>query len=118
MRIASFVHDDRQRVGLRECDDIRLCENAQTISDVLGGEVRLGATVPLETVRLLPPVPRPGKILCIGLNYRDHAKEGGNPIPDYPAVFMRGGVSLVAHNGALMRPTVPTNSISKPNLRW
>jgi 2-keto-4-pentenoate hydratase/2-oxohepta-3-ene-1,7-dioic acid hydratase in catechol pathway len=50
-------------------------------------------------------MPEPDKIVCIGLNYVDHAKEGGNPIPDYPAVFMRTKSSLVAHGQPLVRPT-------------
>ena len=45
--------------------------------------------VPVEGVSLLPPVTRPGKIICIGLNYRKHAEETGSPIPDYPVVFTR-----------------------------
>src|SRR5215207_1244594 len=40
-----------------------------------------------NAVKLLPPVPDPGKILCIGLNYRDHAIEGGKAIPAEPVVF-------------------------------
>ncbi len=40
-----------------------------------------------NAVKLLPPVPKPGKILCIGLNYRDHAIEGNKPIPDEPVIF-------------------------------
>jgi 2-keto-4-pentenoate hydratase/2-oxohepta-3-ene-1,7-dioic acid hydratase in catechol pathway len=35
------------------------------------------------------PVPNPGKIVCVGLNYRDHAEEGGNPIPDEPVLFAK-----------------------------
>ena len=45
--------------------------------------------VPVEGTRLLAPVPRPGKIICIGLNYRDHAAEAGLPIPDEPVVFAK-----------------------------
>jgi acylpyruvate hydrolase len=58
----------------------------------------------LDAVRLLPVVPRPGKILCLGLNYADHAAEGGNAKPDYPSFFMRGPSSLVAHGARLVRP--------------
>jgi 2-keto-4-pentenoate hydratase/2-oxohepta-3-ene-1,7-dioic acid hydratase in catechol pathway len=53
---------------------------------------------------LLAPVPRPGKTICIGLNYRAHAEEGGNPIPDYPAVFMRGATSLIGPDAAMIYP--------------
>lgn len=50
-----------------------------------------------NAVKLLPPVPKPGKILCIGLNYRDHAIEGGKPIPDEPVIFGKFSNSLIAH---------------------
>ncbi|MFC4170430.1 fumarylacetoacetate hydrolase family protein, partial [Teichococcus aestuarii] len=59
---------------------------------------------PLAGLTLLPVIPRPGKVVCIGLNYALHAKEGNNPIPDYPAVFFRGPTSLAAHGQALLRP--------------
>ncbi|MFD4640829.1 fumarylacetoacetate hydrolase family protein [Lentzea sp. NPDC058436] len=58
----------------------------------------------LSDVRLLPPVVRPGKILCIGLNYRDHSAESGFEPPSYPAVFARFANSLVAHGEPLVRP--------------
>ena len=58
----------------------------------------------LAGLTLLPPIPRPGKMLCIGLNYALHAKEGGNPIPDYPAVFMRGPTTIVGSGQPLLRP--------------
>jgi len=50
------------------------------------------------------PVARPGKILCLGLNYADHAKEGGHQRPDYPSFFLRTATSLVAHGEPLLRP--------------
>jgi 2-keto-4-pentenoate hydratase/2-oxohepta-3-ene-1,7-dioic acid hydratase in catechol pathway len=56
----------------------------------LKGAASTGAEeVALSGAELLPPVPQLGKIICIGLNYRAHAIEGGNAIPDYPAVFLR-----------------------------
>jgi 2-keto-4-pentenoate hydratase/2-oxohepta-3-ene-1,7-dioic acid hydratase in catechol pathway len=51
-------------------------------------------------------IERPGKIVCMGLNYADHAKEGGNARPDYPSFFMRGPNSLTAHESPIIRPTV------------
>ena len=51
-------------------------------------------------------IERPGKIVCMGLNYADHAKEGGNARPDYPSFFMRGPNSLTAHEAPIIRPTV------------
>ena len=44
-----------------------------------------------------PLVPEPGKIICLGLNFHDHAKEGGRDKPDYPWFFYRGKSSLIAH---------------------
>ncbi|MEO8280433.1 MAG: fumarylacetoacetate hydrolase family protein [Ideonella sp.] len=57
--------------------------------------------VPLSEVKLLPCVPNPGKIICLGVNYIDHAKEGGNQIGDYPALFLRCATSLQSHGAPL-----------------
>jgi len=67
---------------------------------------RAGASLPLSDLELAPVTPRPGKILCLGLNFLDHAKEGGLDKPAYPSVFMRGASSLVGHGQALLRPRV------------
>lgn len=60
----------------------------------------------LSDVTLLPPIPRPAKILCIGLNYQDHSKESGFEVPTYPAVFARFANSLIAHGDPIIRPNV------------
>ncbi len=62
------------------------------------------AVKPLAGIRYLPLVPRPPKIICLGLNYADHAKEGGHAKPEFPSFFMRGAVSQVAHQQAIIRP--------------
>ncbi len=62
------------------------------------------AQVPAGDLRLMVPIPRPPKILCIGLNYRTHAEETGMAIPDYPIVFTRYPTSLTAHDTPLLRP--------------
>jgi len=64
------------------------------------------ARLPLAGIRYAPVVPRPGKIICLGLNYFDHAKEGGREKPDYPWFFLRGATSLIAHGEAGLRPRV------------
>ncbi|NCY12327.1 MAG: FAA hydrolase family protein [Burkholderiaceae bacterium] len=51
-------------------------------------------------------IDQPGKIVCLGLNYADHAKEGGNARPEYPSFFMRGPSSLTAHLAPIIRPSV------------
>jgi acylpyruvate hydrolase len=60
----------------------------------------------LSDVELTLPIARPGKILCLGLNYREHVKEGPYEIPDYPTIFMRGATSLVAHGQPIVRPLI------------
>ena len=53
-------------------------------------------------------MPRPPKILCLGLNYADHAKEGGHARPEYPSFFMRGATSQVGHLQPIVRPRAST----------
>jgi 2,4-didehydro-3-deoxy-L-rhamnonate hydrolase len=53
---------------------------------------------PLDGLPLRPPIPRPEKILCIGLNYRDHAAETGKPVPTEPIIFAKFANSLVGHD--------------------
>ena len=58
----------------------------------------------VEVTRLGPPIARPGKILCIGLNYRDHAIETNSPIPTEPVVFMKAPNCIVGPNDAVLIP--------------
>jgi 2-keto-4-pentenoate hydratase/2-oxohepta-3-ene-1,7-dioic acid hydratase in catechol pathway len=48
-----------------------------------------------QSVRLGPPIPRPSKIVCIGLNFRDHAQESKMEIPKEPVIFFKATTSLV-----------------------
>ena len=63
---------------------------------------------PLKGLKYALPVARPGKIVCLGLNYLEHAKEGPqrDNIPKYPTLFMRGLNSFVPHLAPLIRPRV------------
>src|SRR5262245_25593308 len=64
------------------------------------------ARQPLDGVKLLPPVPDPPKIVCIGLNYRDHAAESGAPIPKEPVLFSKYATALIGHGEAIVLPPV------------
>lgn len=55
-------------------------------------------------LKFLPPVHNPNKVLCLGLNYRDHAIETKQPIPTYPVVFTRAQTTLVGHGQPMVRP--------------
>src|SRR3974390_3317333 len=57
-------------------------------------------------INFLPVVPRPGKILCAGINYRSHAAEMSRELPKQPSMFARFADTLVGHGGELIRPTV------------
>lgn len=63
-----------------------------------------GLLLKRSNARLLAPVPRPGKLICIGLNYRDHAAESKMPIPERPLVFSKFTTSVIAPNDAVVIP--------------
>ena len=61
----------------------------------------------LHVTNIVPalPVSAPPTIICLGLNYTDHIKEGGYEVPDYPALFMRGQQSIMAAGQPMVRPS-------------
>jgi len=77
----------------------RLADKA--LSDKRGRSV----LVPESRAKFAPAVPRPGKIICVGLNYRRHAQETGNPIPPVPILFNKYNNTLVGHRGKIRLPT-------------
>jgi 2-keto-4-pentenoate hydratase/2-oxohepta-3-ene-1,7-dioic acid hydratase in catechol pathway len=66
--------------------------------------VREWVTVPASSARLQAPINDPGKFICIGLNYRDHAEETGNPIPKEPPIFAKWAPSIVDPGEPILRP--------------
>jgi 2-keto-4-pentenoate hydratase/2-oxohepta-3-ene-1,7-dioic acid hydratase in catechol pathway len=62
------------------------------------------ARIPLADVKAALPIAQPPKFICVGLNYLEHAKEGGHPPPTYPSFFARYASSLVAHGEPVIRP--------------
>src|SRR5689334_4457896 len=66
--------------------------------------VREWVTVPASTARLHAPIDDPGKFICIGLNYRDHAEETNNPIPKEPPIFGKWAPSIVGPGDPILRP--------------
>jgi 2-keto-4-pentenoate hydratase/2-oxohepta-3-ene-1,7-dioic acid hydratase in catechol pathway len=61
--------------------------------------------VPLDSVQLLPPVPDPSKIVCLGLNYRSHAEEAGLEAPSVPTFFAKWPNALAAPGADVLLPT-------------
>ncbi len=84
-----------------------LIEQGADLSRV-GRDLGRSPAIELSAVRLLPPVPDPPKILCVGLNYDDHLEESGLKKPVYPEIFGRFSTSLIAHRAPIRRPREST----------
>ena len=69
----------------------------------LGDQVR-------EPVRYGSPIAKPEKVICIGLNYRDHAKETGSPVPDEPIIFMKAPNCVIGPNDEILVPRKSTKT--------
>ena len=61
---------------------------------------------PISTVKLLAPIPDPPKIICVGLNYRDHAAESGAAIPREPVLFSKFGTAIIGPEAPILLPKV------------
>lgn len=90
--IVAFINAENANLGLLEADVEALPVNV---------------SIDMRDAKYLAPVARPGKIICLGLNYFAHAAEGGFTPPDYPVVFFRGPTSLTPHQGPIK---IPANS--------
>lgn len=73
-------------------------------------------TRPLTEVRLGAPVPEPSKILCLGLNYRDHAEEQGRPLPERPLVFAKPPSAVIAPGEAIRLPDPAFETFTDPEV--
>jgi acylpyruvate hydrolase len=108
-RFASCSLGERRFAALVDGDTVRplagLAElGRETPSDVLADPPLSDERVRLGDVTLLPVVPHPGKIVCVGLNYRAHAEEGGYDVPEYPALFSKFAETLVGAGEPVLLP--------------
>lgn len=123
MRLLTFIHDGAEQIGVRQ-DDVVVPISAidpslpktmgelvdagvlQTLkSRMVEADGNASSGIPMAEVEYRPPIPRPGKVLCIGRNYAAHAAEGGAETPSFPEVFARGATSLIPHEARIVRPT-------------
>jgi 2-keto-4-pentenoate hydratase/2-oxohepta-3-ene-1,7-dioic acid hydratase in catechol pathway len=104
VRFVSFSTPDGPRAGLLR--DGRVFSLDRPLLDVLGSDVPPAADdgTPLEDVELLPPIDRPGKLICIGLNYRAHAAEQGLDPPETPTFFAKFPNALAAPGATVTLP--------------
>lgn len=77
---------------------------AALFADVAEAARRGDGVTPLDEVEFLPPVPRPGKIIAVGLNYRDHAAEQGKAAPTEPVVFAKYASAVTGHGCPIVLP--------------
>jgi acylpyruvate hydrolase len=128
MKLVTFVQDGAQRLGAlinRDGQEAIIDLNkanaqipADTISFLGAGEsahalasavieaAPADAIVAAHSVKLLAPIPRPGKIICIGLNYSDHAAESNAPIPENPVVFAKYANTVIASGDNIILPKI------------
>lgn len=115
MRYASFkTPDGRAAYGIVDNDSVVDLSAARpglpTLKDFIGsaeyGRPLTGPSYRIDSVRLLPVIPNPGKIICVGLNYQDHVKEMNRPDSEKPVLFMRSANSQIAHGDHLIRARV------------
>jgi acylpyruvate hydrolase len=78
--------------------------SAESAPDALTAAPAEEIPLPLAGLDLLPVVTRPGKVFCIGLNYRSHIDETGRDVPDYPVIFTKFASSLIGHGTAITLP--------------
>ncbi|TCG06206.1 5-oxopent-3-ene-1,2,5-tricarboxylate decarboxylase [Paraburkholderia steynii] len=114
MRLVSFERDGKAALGIREGEEVRVI-GSETLESLLARGVDLAGyarehasreRVPVSQIRFLPPLSRPPKIICVGLNFSDHTSESKYEQPDYPTLFFRVATSLIAHDQPMIRPRV------------
>src|SRR5439155_9880142 len=114
MKLVSFTHAGSTRAGvLTESGDI--ADIGVTMTELLADGTLIerakkalaaGTTIPATEAAIEAPVPRPPKALAIGLNYRDHAEESGQPIPQRPVVFAKMPTCIVGPDHPIYIPRV------------
>ncbi len=116
MRIARVTKDGRSGLAARAGGAVTVSFEAGivdldahiaagTLADA-AAKAAAGEMVDEAALTFLPPVARPSKIICLGLNYRDHAEESGLGIPEFPVLFARFPSSLTGHGAPIILPKV------------
>jgi len=112
MRYVSIELHGKPALGVRnEQGDIDVIGDESLESLLAGGtdlarygkDRKASQTIKKADAKLLPPLSRPTKIICVGLNYADHTAESPYEQPDYPTLFLRLHTSLVAHDRPIVR---------------
>jgi acylpyruvate hydrolase len=116
MRLARVSKDGKIGLAARSGDRVTVAYGADlanldnhvaagTLGDA-GAQAAAGEEVDEASLTFLPPVTRPSKIICLGLNYLDHAEEAGLGVPDFPVLFARFPSSLIGNGAPIILPKV------------
>lgn len=112
-RVAAGLPDDMQAFLALGASSMEAARQAVAFvqSELAAGRTPSGPRgesllYPLAEVRLEAPVPRPGKVLCIGLNYRDHAEEVNMKLPERPLLFAKYSNSIAAPGAPIVLPRI------------
>ena len=90
--------DKKENYGWLMDDRIGLIEG-----DIFSEYRRLDPNIPLKSVELLVPA-QPTKVICMGRNYAEHAREKGEELPEVPMLFVKVNSALLPHNGTILLP--------------
>ncbi len=120
MKLLRYGPRGQEKPGLLDAEG-RIRSLAGTVAEIDGALLATGlealkgidpASLPLveEGVRLAEPVANVRKFLCIGLNYEDHAREAGMPIPTEPIIFTKATSAIIGPNDDVFLPPNPAKS--------
>lgn len=102
MKWVKFNYQDKPTFGILSANTTIQVANNSWAGILTGEAAQIMAEISAEDVDLLAPVDRPGKIVCIGLNYLDHCRETNIPPPDKPLIFTKFTTALNNPNGKLV----------------
>lgn len=100
------VVDLGRRFGAERIDSLRRLLEADRLAEAATIVATQPPDAALERIAFAPVIPDPGKIICVGLNYRDHVEETGRTVTEKPTLFVRFPCSQVGHLQPLVKPRV------------
>ncbi len=111
MKLVTFRHSGGTQVGSVSGDSVHVLPYPDMFAALGAGidglkAAKPTATLALSDVKILAPIPRPQKLICIGLNYRDHAIESNMEIPKLPTVFNKFATSVIAPGESVVLPKI------------
>jgi len=98
MKIVRFLIENQSKYGVLEGEVIK-----ETEGDIFSDIKVTDRTHSMDDVKILPPC-SPSKIIAVGLNYKDHAKEMGSALPEEPRIFLKPATAVIGHEDKIKYP--------------